>query len=59
MQVWPAPIEVKRAATHERGTDAPQFDAVASDEVVDGMIGSKLLSVDGGSQATGLRRHGV
>jgi hypothetical protein len=40
---------MKRAATHERGIRAPQLDAVASDEVANGMIASKLLSLDDGS----------
>ena len=49
VEVWPSPVSVKRAPTHECGTSVPQLDAVASDQIAYGMIASKLLSVDDGS----------
>jgi hypothetical protein len=49
IKIRASPIKVKRAATHECGAGATQLDAIASDQVADGMSGSKLLSVDDGS----------
>jgi hypothetical protein len=57
VEIRTSPIKVKRAATHERGAGAPQLDAVASDQVADGMIGSKLLSVNNGSHVALARQR--
>jgi hypothetical protein len=65
VKVWPSSVSVKRAPTHERGTSASQLDAVASDQIVYGMITSKPLSVDEGSHValdsavTDVRRHRI
>ncbi len=48
VQIWTPPINMKRAATYERGTRASQFDTVGTDKLIDGMIASKTFSVDDG-----------